>query len=361
MGADHPDWTLSANITAGRVTATITNATIPISGTVSISAGTVTIQGNVIVQQATTSVFIGIGQLTSTGLPVQYTAPQLARTLFGTGTTGTVTYSTNLTITKTVAAKNLTVAAAVTIQGGGYGVLVSTTATTGATSVLTNSGKAGTAQSTSGGPKAGGLGGAAGTFAGGAQGGKVTVHIATAGGNTPFYTTSTKPTGLLLLQGGAGGLAATVNGHTGAPKTGGKAGIARAVPPTATQLRTAFLCGGAGGGGCTVKHGAAGTAYSNASGGGGGGAVVFGAHKLKGGLKVVAKGGTGKGITTAGCYAIAGSGGGGAAVLLAHTSRTWTGSITNAGGTTTVITGHTAHSGSTGHRKVQKVYNGQLR
>lgn len=361
---DQPDWTLQATITAGRVTAQITNATIPISGAVSISSGTITIDGNVTVEQAPTAVFVGVGQLTSTTVPVQYTAPQLARTIFGTGPTGTVTISSNATLTGTKLPKNLTIAAGVTVKTGGYGVFVATVTTGGAGSVLTNSGTPGGVTHTHAAGVVGGVGGATGRYKGGATGGGVSSTTPSAGSNTPYQPTTTKPGSLLFMQGGAGGAGAAVGGHANKTANGGTAGLARALRPTGTQLRTAYLCGGAGGGGAWSSNNSSTSTYAQAAGGGGGGVVLLATRTLKGALVLRAKGGTGRGIRmTTGLHAIAigGPGGGGAAVLLAHFSSTWTGHVTNAGGTVTVITGHNPPPAQRGTTKIQKIHGGVVR
>lgn len=289
--------TLTKTTLTGTVTATLT-------GPVSFAAGSV----------------VGVkgGQLSSTTIPLQATAPQLLVTTFGTGATGTVTLSANATLTNPANYKNLTLDASVILTAP-WIVYVATTANLGTTtSAIANNG-------TTGGRSTAGAGGLAGSFFGGGNGG----HTGPTGNPGTAPKSASKEGG----PGGKGNLASSIGGAAGPPVT---------TPILFGTIQNYTFSGGGGGGGGTLGGG-----------GGGGGVVMLAAKKITGAGNVKAVGGNSYRTSTD----FGGGGGGGIALVYSHTSKTWSGKAIVTPGTTPT---KPAASGNAGGKTVRKKYVGAL-
>ena len=296
----------TSNTLTGKVTAKITGPVTLAAGTsVDISSGTVDLG-------AGTSVAINAGQLTSTTIPLQATAPQLLATTFGTGETGTVTLSANATLTSAAYYKNLTLDAGVTLTSP-WIVYVSTTANLGTTtSAISNSATGGTP-------------GMAGSFRGGAPGQNTGTHA-----------------GLVVTadwQGGSGG--------PGKKSTltypGGKTTSSLTTPILfGTVHNYTFAGGGSGGNGTASTSGA------------GGGVVMLAARTITGAGLVKAHGGNGVRKATT---LYSGGGGGGIALVYSHVAKTWTGKPTVQPG---VVVTTPAAVGVHGSQIVRRKYTGAV-
>jgi hypothetical protein len=303
------------NTFTGKVTAKITGPVTLAAGTsVDITSGTVDLG-------AGTSVAINAGQLTSTTIPLQATAPQLLATTFGTGETGTVTLSANATLTAVAYYRSLTLDAGVVLTTP-WIIFVSATANLGsATSAITNSGSPNSG-------KTGGAGGLTGSFRGGGAGGNSTSagHIETAS-----------------WQGGSGG-----PGGGTVPLTGGMSTRPLATPILFGTLPAYTFAGGGGGGG------QGGTTATDKGGGGGGGVVMLAAKTITGAGDLRCKGGNGTRVNSSNW---SGGGGGGIGMVYSHTAKTWTGKVTAAPGVTVTSPKATGYGGS---RIVRRKYTGAV-
>lgn len=307
---------------AGAITKITTTGTIDakITGPVTIASGTVDLG-------AGTSVAINAGQLTSTTIPLQATAPQLLVTTFGTGETGTVTLSANATVTSPPLYRKLTLDAGVVLTSP-WIVSASTQATLGtAASAIANSGSA-----SSGAAGTGAAGGLAGSFKGGAKGGKGEDNTATTKNGTSPPTAS--------WQGGAGGKSQWA---TTLHRTGGAVTSPLTTPILFGTIPRYSFAGGAGGGAATTNEGA-----------GGGGVVMLTAKKITGAGLVRANGGNGVQKTSN----YSGPGGGGIALVYTHTAKTWTGKATVLPGVT--VTAPAVVAASSGSKVVRRRYVGAI-
>jgi hypothetical protein len=239
--------------------------------------------------------------------------------LFGDGSDGSVTISTNTTLTRDMYYMNLTINADAFINAAGFRVFVKNVLTFAAnTSAIRNNGG-------TGGTVTGGTGAVRGTLGGGGDGGTGVIYnggvnwTACTGGGVPI-----EPTAL----GGMGGDNAAFGGSTcfasaltppGATIGGIRifSGITSAM--IGRTLDNALVGGGSGGAGGGQSDG---NIPASAGGGGGGGGVLFVASQyIVGSGKIQANGGTG-GIAQnqQNSQGSGGSGGGGGVVILISTT-----------------------------------------
>ena len=324
-GQSMPEATANGVSVAPISSSTLTKATfsgaVKITGPVSLASGSsVDVASGTIDLGAGTSVAINAGQLTSTTIPLQATAPQLLVTTFGTGATGTVTLTTSASITSTPNYKTLTLDAGVTLTAPWF-IYANVEVTGPATAAIVNNGSNGSG-------KSGAAGGLIGSFFGGGAGGT--------GGSSVTNTKPGKAPPSASFQGGSGGPGIQFYGGENVI-AGGTAVSPMATPVLFGTLKNVTLSGGGGGGG----GGDGTTASKELGGGGGGGVVAVAAKKVSGALSIKATGGNGQKNV-----AYSGAGGGGIALLYSHTTKTWTGKVTINSGTTTTEPVAAGHTGS---------------
>ena len=251
--------------------------------------------------------------------------------MFGDGSDGNVTISSNVTLTSDMYYDTLTVDITFTLDTAGFRVFCKTTAAVAG--VISNSGPAGstgtggvapTAQVLGGGSDGGnqnsngaalsdGTGGTGGTGGGaGGTGGVITVPSEAQGGAGIIHTFPAAMTGLLVgaggstvFQGGSGGGGGNTSGGGG----GAGAGIVTIAAPTITGAGSIEARGGAG---------AAGTASPGDGGGGGGGGVVMIITQSPTSITTDVTGGAAGAANGAGSAGAAGANG--TAVLLVNTN-----------------------------------------
>lgn len=245
--------------------------------------------------------------------------------IFGDGSDGTVTISSNTTLTRDMQYANLTVNAGVTLSTGGYKIFVSGTLTNNGT-IANVGGNASGATKGNGAPQ--------GSLSGGPAGGNGGVTTGSSGSTGSAGGWQSSNTG----QGGG-------SGASGAGGSGGSGGSPSAISssrlPVATALTgyyfgvVAGLSGngvmltpgsGSGGGG-----GGDGT-NSGGGGGGGGGCVLVCCKTLTGSGTFSANGGNGATPSTGNCGG-GGAGTGGWVVVCCQATSSWTGTLTAASGT----------------------------
>ena len=294
---------------------------------VKITGGTVKITGPVTISSGTVTAGVTGGQLTKTGVPLQYTSSQFPNTWLGSGADGTVTLSANTTLTRDMQYEALTIDAGVTLSPHGYRIRCRGAVTVKGT--ITASGSNGSnSTATAGG--AGGAGAPGGTQGGGAGGG--------AGGAEEAVGLAGDSVAATTLGGGAGGAGGANSADTYVGGAGGSGGKAPSAFPTVTTVTTNVLNGGGGGGG-------------------GGGVVLIICTSLvvTGGGSIVANGGNGGStyIDTGGAQE-GGSGGGGGGgevlILCRSTSGVTASNVTALGGAggTFSGTGARGYVGATG-------------
>jgi hypothetical protein len=277
-----------------------------------------------------TSIWTVRESLPLSGLDLRF-APitRLPAAIFGDGSDGAVTISSNTSLTRDMYYSSLTVNAGVTLSPNGWRIFC--TGTANILGTIDASGGNGTASAgaSGGGPGAAG-GGANAVIAQGAAGttGGITAGtVGNAGG--PYLVDPSVNSG----AGGASG-GGNAGGGAGAQSrmVGGVAQFRNSANAILAEGITSGIVIGRLGGGASGGSGAG--DGTNRGGGGGGGAsgIVIVAAVLAGNGTIAAKGGNGGGPgTTGNCGG--GGGGNGGSIILVTTSNTFTGTITAAGGT----------------------------
>lgn len=299
--------------------------------------------------------------------------------LFGNGSDGDVTISTNTNLTRDMYYNNLTINTGITLNPSGYRIFVKNTLTTNGTGKIArngnNGGNGGTAsagyQATGGTAGTAGAALAGGSIAGGVAGTAGSVGGASgagggSGGSPSAPTTTTNPSSLANALGvaGANGVA---GGTGGSSSNGGAAGTGGAVtPPNVVPILPIYAVGlhtftdtaiawmktsnagggaGAGGGGFGYFSNDSGGGAGGGSGGGGGvgGIVAIYASIIINNGTISANGGTGGngGAGGAGSHGTfysfgggggsGGNGGNGGVVVLVYNSLTNNGTISVTG------------------------------
>lgn len=233
--------------------------------------------------------------------------------LFGSGSDGAVTISSNTTLTRDMYYTTLVVDNGFTLTTAGFKVFATTSITNNGT--ISNAGASATATAT------GAAGGAAGTLGGGTAGGN-----GAAGGTGAAGTTGNACLG---SAGGAGGGGSSTSGGAGGTRNAAQT-LPRALVPAMMMLDHAstvrILSGGTGGGG-----GGGNGADSGGGGGGGGGVVWLASPTITNAGTITAAGGNGS--NKVGTDAGGGGGGGGGSVVKIYKTLSESGLTTVAGGT----------------------------
>lgn len=363
-GTDNYILKMNGNVPNWEAETVITNAATTVAGIV--EEATLAEQGS----GATTG---------ATGARLYVNPSNLPSALFGDGSDGDATISSNTTLTSDKYYNNLTINSTFTLSTGGYRIFVKGTLTNNGT--IANNGSNGTA----GGSASANTGGTAGS--GGATPSAVTVlpgQVGTAGGAGVVVNAvglggaaGTAQTNSIGTIGGAGGAGGTATGNgTASGGGGGAAGAITATTTTFKEISTIqtqqnisglLKIGSAGtGGGSGGSSNASGG--NNASGGGGGGGSTGGvvyifARYIVGSGLVNAIGGNGgnggnafAGTGNSGSGGGGGGGGGAGGIIVVVTMTTTNpmtlsvvGGTAGTGGTgTTSGTGYTGANGSTG-------------
>jgi hypothetical protein len=233
--------------------------------------------------------------------------------IFGDGSDGTVTISSNTTLTSDMYYENLTVNLGVTVTTAGFRIFVRNTLTL--VGSIVNNGSNAVGQSAGAGAPAGSLtGGSNGTPGGGA------------GGVAAAATLN-----LINSLGGAGGKGGGTTGNAGTPTAptniNGGTKILRGFPSSITgrDLSSQPINGGVGGSG-----GQGGSTGVGGGGGGGGGVIIVACRNFVSGGSIIADGGNGGNGTSA--NGNGGGGGGGGVVVFSCLSAPAGGPSISAGG-----------------------------
>jgi hypothetical protein len=303
------------NIVSPQVT--LSGETVNVTGTVHLApTAKVTIDGNVSLA-AGTQVGVSGGQLrTSGGQALQFTATTLLPSDLGTGKNGSVTLSSNATLTSTGEYQTLTIDAGVTLNTAGYIVRAIGTVTVNGT--IANNGGAGTKTKA-------GLGAPTGVLKGGANGVWSASQASSVSGlNAPQAS----------IQGGPGGAANSA-------AYGGSATPTIAASPTFALLHTGTMGGGASGGVYSST-----TGYGTSSGGAGGPILILCAT-LAGSGTIESLAGTGY-INISNVTSDRAGGSGGGPVIVGCRTTTFTGTLKSAGSAGLSTTGTTPQPGGAG-------------
>jgi hypothetical protein len=314
--------TVDANIT-GPVTvetasgtpvdANITNASIPVSGSVdaTIQNATLDITGSTVDLASGSTVGVSGGQLTnSSGIAVQPSWDVLPPSLMSNGSSGSVTFTANTTMTGEPSYVDVTVNAGVTLNTNGFPLRGTGTLLVYGT--IENSGE--DASTTA---SAIALGGGGGFYWGGAEG--VTLVSSGAGASATGNAAPGRPDVL-----GGGGGSVQINRTLVTPSYG---------PPQGWGTPGGYQQFSMLGGGCSGNVSVDATSGDFANSGGGGGPVVciFDSITIESTGLILAQGGNGYASGSKNQQA-AGGGGGGIILLLANSLTTVSGGISSAAG-----------------------------